>query len=66
MLSNGKNDLSQLRFIPYYFVDANLTPVIADSLAYCGHDCDSVHKFYKGETNKDDNLIINHLGTYGR
>ncbi len=66
MLSNGKNVLSQLRFIPYYFVDANLTPIIADALAYCGHDCDSVHKLYKGVTNRDDTLIISHLGNYGR
>ena len=58
--------MSQLRFIPYYFIDANLTPIIADALTYCGNDCDSVHKLYKGETNKDDRLIINHLGAYGR
>ncbi len=58
--------MSQLRFNPYYFVDENLTPLIATSLAYCGYDFDSVHKYYPNEKSIKDPKIIEHLGNFGR
>lgn len=58
--------MAQLRFNPYYFVDENLTPLIASSLAYCGYDCDSVQTYYRNERAKGDLLIIKHLGDFGR
>jgi hypothetical protein len=66
MRLSGKSALSQLRFNPYYFVDENLTPLIATSLAYCGYDCDCVQKYYQNEKRKGDPLIIEHLGNFGR
>lgn len=58
--------MAQLRFNPYYFVDENLTPLIASSLAYCGYDCDCVQKYYQNEKAKGDPLIIQQLGDFGR
>ncbi len=47
-------------------MDENLTPLIASSLAYCGYDCDCVQQYYQNEKAKDDPLIIQHLGDFGR
>lgn len=59
-------DASQLRMAPYYFIDSNVTAIIATSLHYCGFDseCEAAH--FKNEKSVTDERIIEHLGFYGR
>lgn len=65
MQSSGNNALSQLRLVPFYIVDENLTPIIARAIAACGFDITSVHEEF-GRSNVDDTEIIEWLGKYGR
>lgn len=68
MLSTGKNDLSQLRFIPFYLVDENLTPVIARALYLCGYDIVFERDLdeFKDQQLVSDEDIIQWLGEHGK
>ena len=68
MLSTGKNDLSQLRFAPFYLVDESLTPAIARALYLCGYDIVFERDLdeFKDKNLLGDEEIVQWLGEHGR
>lgn len=58
--------MSQLRLVPFFLVDENLSPSVARAIAACGFDITSVQQEFEGRSGVDDREIIDWLGQYGR
>lgn len=57
---------SQLRMIPFYIVDENLSPTIAKALSACGFDITCVQEVFPNRTGVEDTEIIEWLSKHGR